>query len=72
MARPNLDQNFIIFFLSQTRTDGVLLHLPSHTHTARIICYSRGSSCDPLVSPKKESIFERMCLRVKTCLSLIH
>lgn len=33
MARPNLDQNFIIFFLPQTRTDGFLLHLHSHGHT---------------------------------------
>lgn len=71
MARPNLDQNFIIFSLSQTRTDGILLNLPGHPHS-RIICYSLGSSCDPLVSPKKESISECKRLRVKTWLSLIH
>jgi len=32
MARPNLDQNFIIFFLPQTRTDGFLLQLQGHGH----------------------------------------
>lgn len=33
MAGPNLDQNFIIAFLSQTRTDGILLHISCHGHT---------------------------------------
>jgi len=32
MARPNLDQNLIIFFLPPTRTDGFLLQLQGHGH----------------------------------------